>query len=47
MSEDGAGFWELIGQAGATPPDDADTRKELLDEAEAELRKAEDEAKGE
>ncbi|MFD3955902.1 MULTISPECIES: hypothetical protein [Streptomyces] len=40
-------FWGLIGQAGATPPDDIETRKELLDKAEAELKKAEEKAKDE
>ncbi|MBT3077609.1 MULTISPECIES: hypothetical protein [Streptomyces] len=35
-------FWGLIGQAGTTPPDDTETRKKLLDKAEAELKKAEE-----
>lgn len=41
------GFWDLIGKAGATPPDDTATRKDLLDKAEAELKKAEGKAEGE
>ncbi|MBH0246062.1 hypothetical protein [Streptomyces bacillaris] len=39
------GFWGLIGQAGTTPPDDIESRKRLLDKAEAELKKAEEKAK--
>ncbi|MGQ4353192.1 hypothetical protein [Streptomyces drozdowiczii] len=45
--EDDMGFWDLIGQAESTPPTGTETRKALLDKAEAVLDRAEQEAETE